>query len=63
MAKKVYLVTFDSYEGTWGMDLCCGGIYMSRNKAEEVANSLQFGQVHEVKINTETRIHLGGYCE
>ena len=63
MAKKVYLVTFDSYDGSWGCDIGCGGIFRSKKRAEKVANRLPFGKVHEVQRNKEIGIFLGGYCE
>lgn len=63
MAKKVYLVTFDSHDDSWGCEICCGGIFRSKKRAEKVANCLPLGKVHEVQRNTETGIYLGGYCE
>lgn len=63
MAKKVYLVTFDSYDDSWGCEIGCGGIFRSKKRAQKVANRLPLGKVHEVPRNIEIGIFLGGYYE
>ena len=50
MAKKVYLVTFDSHDDSWGCEICCGGIFRSKKRAEKVANCLPRQRVYVTEV-------------
>lgn len=61
---KVYVLTADTYEGSWGSFLF--GVFSTKEKAEKRASEmkLDFHNISIVKIDdNDERDYLGGYTE
>ncbi|WP_288393660.1 hypothetical protein [uncultured Vagococcus sp.] len=64
---KVYIVTADTYIGSWGTDINLFLVTESKEDAEkEAAQIVENGwypEITEVTLNEATRKYLGGYIE
>lgn len=65
--KKVYVVTADTYVGSWGTDINLFIVTESKEDAETECGRLReqeyFPEITEVTLNEATRKYLGGYIE
>lgn len=65
--KKVYVVTADTYQDSWGSTEELFLVTLDGEQAEEVESALHnkgyLPKVSEVILNEETRVYLGGYIE
>ena len=60
---KVYVLTGDTYEGSWGSEISLFGVFSTKEKAEKLADEMQC-DISVVNIDEiETPSYLGGYCE
>ena len=63
---KLYVVTYDGCDESWGTDIYLYGIYDSKEKAEKASTKIGvYGEINEVELNNNKnqRIYLGGYHE
>lgn len=64
---KVYVVTADTYQGSWGTDVNLFLVTESKEDAETECVRLReqgyFPEITEVTLNEATRKYLGGYIE
>lgn len=62
--NTLYLVYADKYEGGYGVELYCIGIFDSREAAEARANDFEYADIAVVDLNsTTTDVYLDGYRE
>lgn len=64
---KVYVVTADTYVGSWGTDIDLFLVTESKEEAllkcGELRGQQYFADITEVTLNEPTRKSLGGYIE
>ena len=66
---KLYVVSADSYESSYGCDISIFGIYSSNEQAENAIKELNKKNDHirynidEMNLNETKEVYLGGYYE
>ena len=60
---KVYVLTDDTYVGSWGSEISLLGVFSTKEEAEKQADKMQC-DISIVNIDEiKEPIYLGGYCE
>ena len=60
---KVYVLTADTYVGSWGSEISLLGVFSTKEEAEKQADKMQC-DISIVNIDEiKEPIYLGGYCE
>lgn len=61
---KLYLVSGDTSDDRFSIDINVFGIYDSLSKAQNASTQLSYAtEIHEIMLNETTEIHLGSYLE
>ena len=60
---KVYVLSGDTYCGSWGSEISLFGVFSNKEEAEKLADKMQC-DISIVNIDeVEEPKYLGGYCE
>ena len=65
---KLYVISADTYQDSWGSEISIFGIYDSLEAAENAIKELNkkndyLYEINEMKLNEINEIYLGGYFE
>ena len=63
---KLYVVTYDGYDGAWGAEIYILGIYDSKEKAKQAIKrnrGCYLYRIEEMDLNKDSQKYLGGYYE
>lgn len=63
---KLYVISADTYEDSWGSMISIFGVYDSLEKAKvaiEELNDRYLYSINEMELNKTQEIYLGGYFE
>jgi len=63
---KLYVVTYDGYDGAWGAEIYILGIYDSKEKAKQAIKrnrDCYLYRIEEMDLNKDSQKYLGGYYE
>ena len=65
---KLYVISADTYQDSWGSEISIFGIYNSLEAAENAIKELNkkndyLYKINEMKLNEINEIYLGGYFE
>lgn len=64
---KVYVVTADTYDDSYGTEISLFGIFTTQRKAEQRKCDLEklgyYVHINETDVDKKCEIYLGGYIE